>query len=410
MKQFGILFRYECSKLIRRKSFWITIVGVVLFYLFIVVLPLLQVTSTSNGQGESYTVSYLDNIARDRENGLKLTGRRLDDELLQEAENYVNELEQNVNNMSTQEWEHASVRYNLLEWVVYRLTGEDLNFVGDSDNPANTMTEQEIYEKREQWIDSMWKQNQLTPKEREYWQKKESTFEKPIRIQHYRFYQFLLEEDLPYGFLMSSFFVAMIIGQIFAEEHTRKMDQLILCSRLGRKTVYYAKILAGMVMTLAVNMFILVIIIGTECLIYGTEGFDAILQQEVGWTSSTMTVGQAALIMICLQVVAALLTAIIVMVLSEWLGNRIAPMAFVVASLFVAAAVVVPRAFRILSQSWSYLPMNLVRLEEGICDVRLISIGQWQFTTWQFGPVLYLVLGILLVLLGKRLYCNYQVK
>ena len=407
MKQFGILFRYECSKLTRRKSFWIIVAGVVLFYLFMIVMPMLQVTFD---MGDGYTETYLDRIARDRKNGLKLTGRRLDDELLQEAENYENELGKTRNNMSMQEWENASARYSLLEEVVYWMTREDLRFWGDADNPANPMTAEEIYNKREQWMQSAWGENKLTQKEREYWQKKEDTIEKPIRLQHSRFYNFLVEEDLPYGFVMICFFIAAIISQIFAEEHTKKMDQLILSSRFGRKPVYYAKVLTGIVMTMAVTVLVYIVVIGSCFLLYGAEGFDAVVQQAVGWSSSTLTMGQAMCIMLFLQVIAVLLTAIIVMVLSEWLGNRIAPMAFVVASMFAAAAVAVPEALRVPSQSWSYLPMNLVRLEEGILDVRLISIGQWQFTTWQFGPVLYLVLGVLLFLLGRRLYCNYQVK
>lgn len=296
MKQFGILFRYECSKVIRRKSFWITMAAVVLFYTFMEIIPIMLVTTSVNTDGgEEFSESYSDKVARDREDGLRLTGR-------------------------------------------------------------------------------------------------------------------LLDGGLSYGFIMISFVVGVILSQIFAEEHTRKTDQLILCSRLGRKPVYYAKILAGIVMTLAVTFFVLIMIFGFHYFFYGPEGANAVIQQQVGWYSYPLTVGQVILIMILLQTIAALLTAIIVMVLSEWLGNRIAPMVFVIMSLFMAAAVVIPRAYRVFSQIWSYLPMNLVRLEEGICDLRLVSIGGLQLTSWQFGPVVYLVLGILLILLGKRLYCGYQVK
>lgn len=409
MKQFGILFRYECSKVIRRRSFWITMAAVVLFYAFMEIIPItLVTTSVSTDGGEEFSESYSDKVARDREDGLRLTGRLLDDELLQEAEEYEEELAQKANRMSERELTYALNRYSLLEYVVYHLTEQNLEFVGESANP---MTQQEIYDKRWQLIQAKWQGNYLSQKERAYWQEKEDALEKPIRLQHFWCYDFLiLDGGLSYGFIMISFVVGVILSQIFAEEHTRKTDQLVLCSRLGRKHVYYAKILAGIVMTLAVTFFVLIMIFGFYCFFYGPEGANAVIQQQVGWYSYPLTVGQVILIMILLQVIAALLTAIIVMVLSEWLGNRIAPMVFVIMSLFVAAAVVIPRAYRIFSQIWSYLPMNLVRLEEGICDLRLVSIGGLQLTSWQFGPVVYLVLGVLLILLGRRLYCNYQVK
>ena len=68
----------------------------------------------------------------------------------------------------------------------------------------------------------------------------------------------------------------------------------------------------------------------------------------------------------------------------------------------------VPATLRFLSQLWDYLPANLL-YAEGFFDMRLVSVFGVHFTIWQFAPFVYIVVIALLALLGRRVYCRYQV-
>lgn len=123
-----------------------------------------------------------------------------------------------------------------------------------------------------------------------------------------------------------------------------------------------------------------------------------------------MTVGQILLIMLGICVISALLTSIFIMVVSEKFRSSMAGMVIAVLTVEAARIIVIPREFRLLSQVWNYLPMNLLKMDQGFLDVRLVSVFGVKMTIWQFAPILYLILGIILVLLGKRCYSRYQVQ
>ena len=87
-----------------------------------------------------------------------------------------------------------------------------------------------------------------------------------------------------------------------------------------------------------------------------------------------------------------------------------AGMAAAVLTVGVARIIVIPREFRVMSQIWNYFPMNLLKIDQGFLDVRLVNIFGVKLTSWQFAPILYLILGGILVLLGRRCYCRHQVQ
>ena len=110
-----------------------------------------------------------------------------------------------------------------------------------------------------------------------------------------------------------------------------------------------------------------------------------------------------------LLLLACILTGIFAMVFSEITKSSIGTMATVIAILFLARLVPVPPDWRLL-QIVNFFPINMLKLDAGFTDMRLVSIFGLKFTSWQFAPILYILLIVLLFFTGKKVYCRFQVQ
>ena len=85
MRQVGKLFGFEMKKILMRKSTWIALGIMVVFYLAQALMSLGYEISHSDGSGAGvYSENELQKIDRERKAGLALSGRKLDAALLWE--------------------------------------------------------------------------------------------------------------------------------------------------------------------------------------------------------------------------------------------------------------------------------------------------------------------------------------
>ncbi|MCM1179934.1 MAG: ABC transporter permease subunit [Clostridium sp.] len=399
MRQFGTLFFYEMKKIMQRKNTWITLGILLAVYL---VLTGGRSWGSSYVDGEFLETHKERNII-DRQNGIKLSGRKLDDALLGEMKQaYAGMENRELKYMLTEEYQTKVRPYSMVYDIVL--------FFGA--NPY-TVTEKEFYDTREAAVKESWESYKLTEKEKAYWQEKEDKLAKPFTYQYADGYDSLISMNGIYMVcLWVSFLIAICMSSVFTEEHGRKTDQLILCSRFGRKEIYFAKILAGSLFSLLVTVFFLGIELAGVFSAYGREGFSTAIQlfYDVYSYSYPLTKGQVLLIMAGILLLATVITGIFTMVFSEITKSNIGSMSTVVAGLFLARLVPIPLTWRFLSQIWNFFPINMLKLDAGFTDMRLISLMGWKLTSWQFVPVLYMLLAGLLIFAGKKAYCGYQVQ
>lgn len=397
MRQFSMLFFYEMKKILQRKNTWITLGILLVIYL---VLTAGRTFGSTYVEGE-FLETHKERNVIDRRNGEKLSGQKLNDTLFGEMKKaYAGMEDKELKYMLTEEYQ-TKVRPYSMVYDIVRFSNV---------NPF-TVTEKGFYDAREAAVKESWEQYELTEKEKAYWQEKEDEMTKPFTYQYADGYSNLISMNGVYMVcLWVSFLIAICMSSVFTEEHGRKTDQLILCSRLGRKEIYFAKIAAGSLFSLLVTVFFLVVELMGVFSAYGSEGFLAALQLFYSVYSYPITQGQVLLIMTGILLLAAVVTGIFTMVLSEITKSNIGSMAAVVAILFLVRLVPIPLTWRFLSQVWNFFPVNMLKLDAGFIDTRLISIFGWKLTSWQFVPVLYVLLAVLLVFLGKRVYCRYQVQ
>ena len=274
-----------------------------------------------------------------------------------------------------------------------------------------SLTEEMLYDLRKQNRESMWEAYKITEKEKAYWQEKDANVEFPFVYEYAQSYESLVNMNGGYmTCMLITFFIAISMVTVFGDEHIRKTDQLILCARFGKGKAYFAKILAGSLVVFVVNVLFTVTGVAGRFASYGMEGFGAAIQSVLApWYSYPLSMGQVLLLMIGLLFLSSVMVAILSMLLAEILGNSIGAMAVVIGLLFAARMIPISPSFGVLSQAWNYLPINLLKVDEGFLDLRLVNIFGLQLTSWQFAPLLYVLLIVVMVLAGSRVYRKYQV-
>lgn len=395
------LIGYEIKKIIMKKS------AIVAFLILFAIQVVLAIAGSlgSTYVDNVFVETHAERNRIDREHGISLSGRVIDDELLSEMQESYKKIDWTTNEYRWTEAYNKEVRkYSDLET---RLKSWGLGSGYSFDN----MTEAVLYDWREQSRENMWDAYELSDKERAYWQEKDAEVELPFVYEYALGYELLVDmQGIYMTCMLITFLIAISMVTVFVDEHTRKTDQLILCARYGKGKVYFAKILAGSLVVFGVNLlFTLTEVVG-KFFSYGAEGFDAAIQSIMApWYSYPLSMGQTLLWMIGLLFLSSVMVAIFAMLLAEVLRSSIGAMAVVVGLLFAARLVPIPITFRVLSQAWNYLPINMLKIDQGFLDLRLVNLFGLQVTNWQFAPILYVTLIVLMVLGGAKVYRRYQV-
>lgn len=396
----GALLKFEIKKIIMKKSTIVT---------FLLLFGIQVFLGISGSLGNTYANDvFVETHAQrnriDRAHGIAMSGRVIDEALLAEVrENYGGFDWSTEGYQWSDEYNQHVRKYEDLAMRIRRW-GRGMGYSFDN------MTEEVLYELREQSRESMWSSYELSEAEKAYWTAKETEVEKPFVYEYALGYEMITDmQGIYMTCMLITFFIAISMVTVFAEEHTRKTDQLILCTRMGKGKAYFAKILAGSLVVFGVNLLFVVVLIVGRFYSFGAEGFGAAVQMVTEWYSYPLSMGWVLIIMIGLSLLSSVMVAIFSMLLAEVLRNSIGAMAVVVGLLFAARLVPIPPSFKILSMAWNYFPINMLKIDTGFTDLRLINLFGVQLTSWQFAPILYVILIVAMIGVGRIIYKNYQV-
>jgi hypothetical protein len=160
----------------------------------------------------------------------------------------------------------------------------------------------------------------------------------------------------------------------------------------------------GVVFTLLlISLFLCVIAI-----LYGFDGFDTMLQ-FVLMRPFSLSIGEAALILLGLLIVSSFLISVFTMVLSEITKNSIATLSVIAGMLMLSLFITeVPGNIRLLSELWFAIPSNLVDLNGAFRYTVIFLLGH-SFTTYQYAPAVLILITLVLITLGYWVYGKYQI-
>lgn len=400
MNHVGTLYHYELKKLLHRKIVWVTILLSLLIVAFSISLDLI---GSYYIDGEKIDTNY-HMYQTDRQYQEALNGRVIDQSLMEETINAYRTIPDTPGKhyTSTREYQKNARPYSAI-----------FNFICNSIHMTISETRlwtpdiTDFLVKRQEMLNETWKDSGLSESEMKFWLNKETEVEKPFTFQLTNGFFSLFKAITTIGILML-ISMSVCLSNTFAEEHTRKTDQLILCSTHGKSTAYLAKILAGISFAVGYSFIITLFAFTLSFSLYGTDGFHAAIQLLFSDYSYPLTVGHAILIIYILLMITAVLVSIFVMFLSELIHNSIAALALNTALIIFSMICQIPPQYRILSQIWNWLPSTFLT-PWNIFDVRLLSVFDRHFTAWQAVPVIYILLSILIAKIGKTVYQHYQV-
>lgn len=342
MNNFGILYRYECKKILDKKLVKIS---------FAICLALVMFMGSVKLFG-SYVVdgvtvgSTYDEIRKDQAYAQELNGRKIDQETLEEMVEAYRKVPvtRDKHYSGSPEYQKYARPYS----EIFNFTIGNTNLAAIDIFEGWVPSEQELYRQRMIRLEENWRNLCLSEDEIDFWREQENKIEKPITFQENETYNQMFLDLQTIGFIVILFLLISLSG-VFPDEHSRKTDQLVLSSPMGKKKLYWAKISAGVsyavVITLVFSVAMAVLIFA----LYGGDGFNAAFQLLYRSNSDPITCGQALLIAYANVLVVAVLISILVMVLSELLHNSMAAMAISSGLLIASMVVTIPEHYRIIS-------------------------------------------------------------
>lgn len=394
MKNLGTLTVYEWKKLGRRKILWAALGAAVVVEILVNCIFLMEHREliVTDENGRSSVVEALggyEKMMLEQANARALDGRVMDDVLFGE-----------MAASRMQEERHIVMEYDEIYFMV--------SDVYRGDSRAVFADAAGFYEKWQELMEQNLRETPgLTEGERAWWKAKREEIEVPFTYRYAYSWQRILQCAAATTLLVM-LLNAVCLSGVFADEHVRRTDQLILCTQNGRLPVYAAKIIAGGLFGAACALLLYGISFAISFALYGTEGYGAMVQQQILWIPSPMTVGSAVMTLFGLTLLAGVLEAVLAMVLSERLGSSVAVMAVLVSMILINLLVSLPAKWRVLSQIYELFPVRLLS-DGSFYDCRLVPLFGGYLTNVRFAALLYPALAILLAFVGKRSYLRYQV-
>lgn len=382
MSTFSDLYVWELKKIWRRRMTKIALVVMVVLIVLSSVGDALFTNTQLNGYAQ---------IQQRAEASRLISGRLIDDTMLDDMRAAIDLSE--VDERMT-EGKPYEVLYSYL-WGLYG--DADEAYVSDADS---------MYQERLQGVQNAWEYQHLTDREKAYWEQKERAIS-PYKWQYCEGWTSVFAGGSILNMLLL-FLLTICLPGVFAEEHARKTDQLILCSRFGKRTLYRAKLLAGVTFGILSAVLLEALNFILNLWLYGVDGFDACMQMVLIECSWTMTVGQAALMSLGLTLVLAALYSVLAMFLVKLLKNSVAVLGLITGSFFVCLLVQPPYAMSWLSRLYALLPAKAMP-DVLLTDNRLFHILGQYLTNWQMMFIVYPVAIVLMAWLGGKLYRRYQI-
>lgn len=393
------IYKYEMKKLIGRKLLWIS---TFLCIICTIISAFAGLLGTYYEAGEPIESNY-EVFQKDRAYRKALSGKCMDEDLLRETvDGYRQITETESQYVLTDEYEIYARPYSDIFNIIRSWTGMNLSEIQNWE-----VDEDALYEARMQYLESNWQSILLTENEKEFWRDQENQIEKPLLYMYHEGYENILESFLTCGVLML-LFVAICLANLFSDEHVRRTDQLVLSSIGGKDVAYWAKIFAGVSVAIGVATLLTFMVIGLSLGVYGTEGYEMPIQSCLLNYSYPITIGQACLIAYAVLIIASILAAVFVMVISELFRSGIVALAISTGLIILGNVIMIPTQYRVIAQIWDWLPMAYLSIWN-VFDTRTFCLLGHCFTSWQVVSIGYIVLSVLLAFWGKYIYQRYQV-
>lgn len=416
MKNFGLIYKYELKKIIKRKLFIILSAIIVLATIIINLDTIFEYSVGSSGAdltiedkyGRTVTdydaflngieirwvddagevveekVSPLTYIKMQKEFARRWTGQKLDDETLESMRLFIKQYD--YTDSDGVSYGHTFQNYNWVYQLVYRM---GLNPTNDAVNEQFIKDHMEV-----SWLE-LFENEQLMEQEIEYWNNHDRV-QFPLTISYMPAYNEIVHKTQWINVIFV-LFVMVVLCDVCSADRSKRVRQLIQTTDKGMGKAIIAKLCAGVSITIITGFVLYLITMLIQFSLLGADGFNAPVQLIKGliWSRLSLTCGEAMLILCGTSILIAIVVVAITMLLSELFQNSIAaisvPSMLLLFSLLFSKSIFHPN--REIAQLWQYFPLQRVGVDM-LNDERLILIGKQLVAAIPFGTIIYLCIAI----------------
>ena len=385
MSDFSRLYRYELKKLLTKKINAITLAICLSICFFTAVIGTFNADKIDMGYGRA------------------LDGQAIDTQLLNEMIDGYRKIPAGLDKyILSEEYQTYARPYSpIFNYVLghSNMSKSDiLNWDGD---------ESELYRQSEEKRRYRYDEYKLKPGEIEYWEKQVAEKGEPVVFRYADGWNDILTEHVSIAFILM-FGVTICLAGIFSDENNRRTDALILSSRHGRTKIYWAKVWAGISLTVLCVVITSALTMPISLIAFGIDGFSADIDLIYPYPGN-LTVGKMLIIAEFCILAATVFCGVFAMLLSLCLHNSTASLGSSAAILTLGAMLYMAPKNRILGQISGVLPGAFIS-QWKFMDIRLVELFGHYFTSYEYVPVLYLIFDILIIVAGKFIYEKMQIK
>ncbi len=371
------IYKFELKKLFLAKVNLIAMGGAVIF------LVILVISSFSEDQPVP------------RNTAKELDGRAVDARLFEEIEPGLRQ----ENGVTLLQIAEGYEKYAPILNMIPPVTGDDFDF--------SRFRKTGFYELRRQKINQRMEKQELTKAETAYWEAREAKVSKPFVYHYHSGPASLLKSYQALGFFILILSAVGLSG-VYAKETADGMNQLLLCSRYGKKELYLIKFAAGITWILVTAVLVILALVIPLWVIFGMEGTGEMLQLVKPLSMLPYSIGRMLAVCTGVFLLASVLFASVTMLLSVVTQNALAVTCGLLGYLVIDLFGAVPDRLRLLQMIWSLRP-NAVLMNTGFVNYRLVSIAGRLFLNYQAAPAAYIVIAAAAFLIGRYKYLRLQV-
>ena len=373
MGNYGELYRFEIKKIMKNRLTVAMLIVTVLFILIEAFIPKLY-------------------LSKEMEDAQKvLDGTVIDDALLQEMYPKL------ISNGTV--WTADNAMYEKIADMEDGILPDGANL---SDYSAD-----ELYKERKSAIMAMMQEDNLTERELQWWKNENSKIDTPFT---YRYCQgtINLAQGMSLTLMCIMLISALCLSTVFTIEHRQRTDQIVISCRNGRRKTFFLKIAAGLSVVIGCCLVSAALLALLIAILYGMDGLGAAVQLELPLSDYSFTMGQFIIVQMIVMITAAILFASFAMAISEVVKNSLAVMGIMVGLFIFSQLELIPPRFRVLAQIKAMLPSNQISILS-LMEHRLVGFGGHYVTTYVASPVIYILISVFLIVIGKIAYDRFQI-
>lgn len=230
---------------------------------------------------------------------------------------------------------------------------------------------------------------------------------KPFTFEYFEGYDRFIVQMFTTG-LMVAFLAAFLIASIFCGEY-RGSDQIILSSKNGKNSLIKAKLFTGFTITTAIVLAGTLLTYLLCMMIFGFDGFNAVLQLKIPLCTLPFTIGQLSVICFICVYFACILLCAITMFLSAKLKSSFVAITICGMTIFVPMFIKCSNHTGILYQLYLLLPSNMMKYNNMINPVGYEIFGI-VLQPYVVIPIFSILISIILMSFAYKIFQHHQVE